>query len=248
MEASPDGGTLAYVVANEVWLSTIAERATQRRLAAGTQPRWSPDGTQLAFYSTASGTLQLWVADPRTGTVRQVTSVEGGINPDARLRFTGWIGDPLRYGWSPDGMKLVFTSQKDSHRSIESAPESGASQSTNSGSATVYTPIILTRTTPAAWTLSGLFRNEPQGPRFVNGRFTTGASEGPPERRPQLVNHLFVVDVSTGNVRQLTEDDGNYFNPSWSPNGSEVVCASTEGTTALSADLTNIFSIRIGWA
>jgi Tol biopolymer transport system component len=113
MEASPDGATLAYVVANEIWLSPIAKGSTPRRIAAGNQPRWSPDGTQLAFYSSASGTLQLWVTAPATGATRRVTNVDGGINPDARVRFSGWIGDPLRYGWSPDGTKLAFTSQRE---------------------------------------------------------------------------------------------------------------------------------------
>src|SRR5262245_127429 len=113
MEISPDGGTLAYVVANEIWLLPIAGGTAPRKVGSGAQPRWSPDGTQLAFYSSGSGTLQLWVVDARTGTSRQVTNQEGGISPDARIRFSGWIGDPLRYGWSPDGAKLVFSSQKE---------------------------------------------------------------------------------------------------------------------------------------
>src|SRR5229473_3592582 len=64
----------------------------------------SPDGSQIAFYSTDSGTFQLWVMNVETLRKRQITNVEGGIAPQGRT-LGYWIYDPLRYCWSPDGTK-----------------------------------------------------------------------------------------------------------------------------------------------
>lgn len=244
MEISPEGGTLAYVVANEIWLVPTAGGAA-RRVASGVQPRWAPDGTRLAFYSSASGTLQLWVVDPRTGINRQVTKQEGGIEPDARVRFSGWVGDPLRYAWSPDGTQLVFSSQKEivtgTRPAVDATPQASHAD-TGSG----YTPIILTAATPASWTLSGIFRNDALGPRFVNGRFTTAGDDTNSEvRRPPRVNQLFVVDVAGGAISPLTDDGANYFNPDWSPDGRTIVCASTEGQMPGLAGSTNIYAIDV---
>ena len=240
MELSPDGQTLAYVSGGDVWLVPTAGDGAPRKVAAGSQPRWSPDRRWLAFYSPSSGSLQLWLLEVRTGETRQLTNLAGGISPDARLRFSGWIGDPLRYGWSPDGTKLVFTSQKEA--TAGSPTPASLSQSSNVGQGD-YTPIILTATTPAAWTLSGLFRYEPQGPRFVDGRFTTAGDTSDATRRAQLVNQLFVVAIATGDTRQITNDDGNYFNPDWSPDGKTIVCASTAGKTPALTDSTDIYAI-----
>lgn len=80
------------------------------RLAGVGAPQWSPDGTHVAFTITrhdlAAGTsnTELWVADPRAGTTRQLT------------RHEGYDGAPT---WSPDGRSLAFVSS----RSHGDAPE-----------------------------------------------------------------------------------------------------------------------------
>jgi Tol biopolymer transport system component len=60
-------------------------------------PRWSPDGRTVAFSSSRSGTSSLYVAEPATGSLRQVTDDEGSdISP----------------AWSPEGDRLVFQSDR----------------------------------------------------------------------------------------------------------------------------------------
>jgi dipeptidyl aminopeptidase/acylaminoacyl peptidase len=56
-------------------------------------PKWSPDGTELAFASTRSGKSQIYVLSQKGGEARQVTFLPSGAS------------NPV---WSPDGSKLAF--------------------------------------------------------------------------------------------------------------------------------------------
>src|SRR5213594_4545907 len=101
---SPDGKWVAYTVTEyslkdnrgtaRVWLADVATGQT-RRLTEGPgsdrQPRWSPDGTTLAFVSTRQNGPQLWVLPIAGGEARRVTNMADGAS------------DPL---WLPDGTGL----------------------------------------------------------------------------------------------------------------------------------------------
>jgi Tol biopolymer transport system component len=58
-------------------------------------PRWSPDGKQLAFFSTRTGDWEIWTSDVNGNDLRQVTNL-AGYN-------VAW---PV---WSADGKRLAFT-------------------------------------------------------------------------------------------------------------------------------------------
>lgn len=108
-QISPDGTRIAYVrVSNDImtdrarrsiWL-VDARTGEQVPLAGGTgeadafAPRWSPDGTRLAYVSTASGGAQLWVR-----------WVKGG----EAVRLTGLPSSPSGITWSPDGATIAYT-------------------------------------------------------------------------------------------------------------------------------------------
>ena len=88
---SPDGRTIAYVRQSgdvmtdrnrtSVWL-VDAGSGKQRPLAVGTgsyaAPRWSPDGSRIAYSATEDGATQLWVRWLDGGTASKVTNL-----PDA---------------------------------------------------------------------------------------------------------------------------------------------------------------------
>jgi len=73
-QVSPDGRQIAYVRQSgdvmtdrnraSIWLVDVAS-GRQRPLVTGagsySSPRWSPDGTRLAYSSTDQGGAQLWV-------------------------------------------------------------------------------------------------------------------------------------------------------------------------------------------
>ncbi len=59
-------------------------------------PRWSPDGSRIAFYSNRSGKYEIWSVKPDGSELERLT--------DLRDR-------PTRYPiWSPDGKRLLFSS------------------------------------------------------------------------------------------------------------------------------------------
>ncbi len=62
-------------------------------LAKDTGPRWSPDGTRIAFVSDRSGEKQVWVIPLDGGEARVLTS--GKLNPSD-------------LAWSPDGAWIAF--------------------------------------------------------------------------------------------------------------------------------------------
>lgn len=61
-------------------------------------PRWSPDGTRIAFRSDRSGSFNLYLMDPDGGRVTRLTE-------HARNDFES--------SWLPDGRSLVFASDRD---------------------------------------------------------------------------------------------------------------------------------------
>ena len=108
---SPDGTTVAYVVtsvdreANEyrgaIWLAPLDGSSAPRRFSSGekrdAEPRWSPDGTELAFTSDRGGKVaQLYVMPVNGGEARKLTSRSEDVE------------HPV---WSPDGSRIAFVSR-----------------------------------------------------------------------------------------------------------------------------------------
>jgi dipeptidyl aminopeptidase/acylaminoacyl peptidase len=107
-QISPDGKTVAYVVAtvdlpgnrssSSLWLAPSAG-GNPRQLTNTTKkdrhPRWSPDGKRILFESNRSGDNQLWVIDIDGGEARQLTSI---------------ASEAANGLWSPDGKWIAFIS------------------------------------------------------------------------------------------------------------------------------------------
>lgn len=226
MDISPDGHTLAYVIDSDIWVVSINNPATHRKILQGMMPRWSPDGKHLAYYSRKSGALQLWIWDTKTGRTSQITAISGGITLDPAVESFGAGGDGLAFSWSPDGTKIVFTSRPPLISSQKLQPEHRI-QSTASYRHKKPThrlpaePLVLTKTTPLAWTLYGLSL-EPQDPETLREIRTTLYSV--------FCNQIFVVNVGSKSVDQLTHATVSSFNAAWSPDGREIVFVSTDNT------------------
>jgi dipeptidyl aminopeptidase/acylaminoacyl peptidase len=106
-EISPDGRTVAYVrqtndimadkSRSTIWLVDVAT-GQQHPLLAGAgsyfSPRWSPDGTRLAYAAAEGGSPQLYV--------RWMASGESA-------RITGLPDSPGGLAWSPDGRRIAYS-------------------------------------------------------------------------------------------------------------------------------------------
>jgi serine/threonine protein kinase/Tol biopolymer transport system component len=68
------------------------------------EPRISPDGRRIAFGSSRSGSLEVWVADSDGSNVIKLTSFGGPLSGTPR--------------WSPDSQRIVFDSRASGHSQL----------------------------------------------------------------------------------------------------------------------------------
>ncbi len=92
---------IAFVYAGDIWL-VAKEGGTAQRLSspAGEElfPRFSPDGTQIAFSANYDGNTDVYVVEARGGAPHRLT-----YHPDADR-----VVD-----WSPDGSRVLFASPRE---------------------------------------------------------------------------------------------------------------------------------------
>jgi dipeptidyl aminopeptidase/acylaminoacyl peptidase len=240
-QISPDGKRIAYVrrsgdimtdrMRPSIWLVDTAS-GDQAPLVAGPgahlSPLWSPDGTRLAYLSTAEGgAAQLYV--------RWLASGES-------VRITGLPNTPSSIAWSPDGKQLAYVMQVPSE-----APRLGRTPARPEG-AQWAEPLQQINTVTYRADGQGLLR---PGFRHV---FVVPADGGAPRqltsgdfhhdgpidwsgdsrnvyfsayRSPdwqQTPNYgdIHSVDVATTAIRQLTNVRGSEGSPTVSPDGSRI--------------------------
>ncbi len=120
-QISPDGSSIVYVrrqndimadrAISSIWMIDVAsgeETPFAGRSGGAFAPRWSPDGSRVAYVSTEGGAAQLWV--------KWVGSGEA-------VRITGMANSPSSIAWSPDGRSIAYTMMvNDASPSFGSAP------------------------------------------------------------------------------------------------------------------------------
>jgi tricorn protease len=94
-------GKLAFTYLGDIWIAnengSDPERLTDNR-ARDILPRFSPDGSQIAFSSNRAGNYDVYVIPAAGGKPRQLT-------------FNS--ADDNALGWTPDGKQIVFVSTRD---------------------------------------------------------------------------------------------------------------------------------------
>ena len=106
-QMSPDRRYIAYTVATpdreanrvapNVWIVPTSGGEARQLTRGGSdqRPRWSPDGTKLAFLSAREGTTQVYWISLAGGEATRLTSLSGGADNEL---------------WSPDGKMIAFVS------------------------------------------------------------------------------------------------------------------------------------------
>lgn len=232
---SPDGRTAAFVVWStdretndytaSIWLVAVDGAAQPRRLTRGKKqdvaPRWSPDGSRLAFASNRdSKAKQLYVLP-----------VEGG----EALQLTELNEDVTEVVWSPDGTRIVFSARvrdpayeeederKRRPRRFERLQYKLDDEGWIGDRRRHLFVVPADGSAPPVQLTDGDF--EDAAPSWSpDGRRIAFASARQEHWDTEVERDIFVVDAEGGEPERLTGGDSRYEAPAWSPDGSAIAC------------------------
>lgn len=108
LDVSPDGKTIVFELLGDLYTLPIEggdARPISRGLPFDSQPRYAPDGKQIAFLSDRDGAENIWLVDADGGNPKQVSK-------DKRVQFAS-------PAWTPDGQYLVVSRVKELWRPNE---------------------------------------------------------------------------------------------------------------------------------
>ena len=121
VDLSKDGKQAAYVVReaiiekekssylSHIWLTStdgkINFQLTRGKKSAG-NPKFSPDGSLIAFTTSRSGKNQIWLIRTNGGEAYQLTKCKNGV---------------ASFKWSPDGSKIAYTMRNPATKCEEEA-------------------------------------------------------------------------------------------------------------------------------
>lgn len=165
---TPDGGTLRQITEG----------------AGAYASSVSPDGTMIAFAAgPAAGSQEIYIYDTNRGGIRQLTDMGG---------------DTIDPNWSPDGERILFTSNTNGDAELFTVRPTGAN----------------VQRVPVG-DVSGRADWSPDGEQIVYYAGTTGEEE------------IYLFTLAEETIQQLTVGGGN-LSPSFSPDGQWIAYASRQ--------------------
>lgn len=230
------GGTVESRGVKEIYIGDY-DGENQRRVTTqrslNITSTWSPDGRSIAYTSYRRGAPTIFISNIFQGTLEEPTKSAG----------QNWLP-----AWSPDGTRIAFSSTRDGNSEIYVANRDGSNvrRLTNSPSidstptwSPTGTQIAFTSDrsgTPQIYIIGadglGLrqLTREPYADRptwspspYNEVAYTARTGPG---------NDIKIIELSSGQVRQLTFGEGTNESPSFSANGRHLAFMSTRSGKA----------------
>src|SRR5690349_7441581 len=209
--------------------------------------QWSPDGTRIAYtVSNNDGPRrpysQLWIMTVADGkSIRLASGKESSSGPE----------------WSPDGQWIAYHGGGGEKSSLMIARPDGTGAKALAPLEWTNSPLPTTGK-KLAWSPDGkriAFVSAVPGPETAEASgdpmvitrylYKPDADEGLSHFNDNRRLHIFVADVATGQIRQLT--DGTHYEHSidWSPNGRAIAFVSNREPNADQSFHYDLFALRL---
>ena len=135
---------------DHLWLFDVAAK-TAAQLTTGdfddASPRWSPDGTRIAFVSARAG------ADPDRENNSDIFTIDATIGAKP-VALTTWLGDDGGPAWSPDGASIAYLESNEPQFSAYSQARIAVLPS-RGGTPTYPAPTLDRDVSAVMWTADG---------------------------------------------------------------------------------------------
>lgn len=239
-QISPDGRRIVYVrtamdimtdrARGNLWIID-SDGANHRPLLSGRQgyssPRWSPDGTRLAYISGAEGSPQLYLRWMDSGQTALLTNLQEA---------------PGAIAWSPDGKSIAFTmtvpKEKEPLAKAPAKPEGAEWAPPVKVIDTVvyradgegfleagYNHVFVVSAeggTPRQLTGGDFNHNGPLSWSPDSKRILFSANRNEDWEYEPVESEIFEIAVTDGELKQLTSRKGPDTEPVYSPDGKRI--------------------------